>query len=586
VYSHFKSKPSKPVAEDLPSALKTRTTTTSTTNAAKAATISKATRAENLYGSGVIDVLPLPLPSAAPAASSNPHTASSAAALSVCQSAPGKPQILTPSPPPSPLSHGQHGPVSHLESAADHEAFWVYVPPMDVVPRYGREVDVDAGTSTSTLTTTGTGTNTTKVTFMTRHSHSPQHGHSQMVVSPMRRGMKRPSMNVDAGEVVNWDPDPARLDLAPQEDHNDGYDRGDGYGHSHGRSPQGNARPLKKSRCAGGSSSVSGKEREQGRCGHEPTLLAEPRVKGCTSTSTSTSTASAPQARTTLPPARTKYIPNPASPLPVLPSPSTSAQGPLQHLTRLREAHRKIGIGRERDGADGLVSAAVRGGARSGLAPGSRRRAPGLVWSGGQSQLRARARAAVVKNGRIPSVTSVRQRRPEAPLRNTNATDTIPPLPSTSTLTKPVAFTFRVDARLEARKADAHKLHAASEPQPNSQSHHETGAVPLYDSHHGEAWLRLRKENATATVATTAIPFVFSTEQRAKERAKFDAMVRHKEEEMARVREEARRRAEEEEEKEIREIRRRAVPKANEVPEWYAGMPKRKRVGCEGDHEG
>lgn len=598
MHSHSKSKPSKSVAEDLSSsASKARTTTASTTNTAKTATISKATRVENLYGSDVIDVLPLPLPSA-----------SSAVALSVCQSAPVQPQILAPSPPPSPLSHG---PISHLDGAPEHEAFRVHVPPGNVVPRYDRvDVDVDvadAGTSISTLTamgtTTGTGTNRTKVTFVTRRSRSPQHDHSQVVVSPMRRGMKRPSMNVDAGEVVDWNPDPVRVDLAPQEDHGcdyDRYDGDDGYGHSHGRSPQGNARPLKKSRCAGGSSFASGREREQGRCGHGPM----PRVKG--RTSTSTSTASAPPGRTTLPPARTKYIPNPASLLPVLPSPSTSAQGPgiLQHLTHLREAHRKIGIGRERDGADGLVSAAVRGGERGRLSgsSGSRRRTRGLVRTEGQfqsqSQLRAHARAAV-KGGRTSSVTvradegenGVMQRRPEGPLRNTSTTNTMPTLPSSSsssmsTLTKPVAFTFRVDARLEARKADAHKLHAASVPQPNSQSHRETRPVPLFNSHHGETSLSLRKEDAMTTSTTTAIPFIFSTEQRAKERAKFDAMMRHKEEEMARVREEARRRAEEEEEMEIREIRRRAVPKANEIPEWYAGMPKRKRVGFEGDHEG
>ena len=251
VHSHSKSKPSKSVAEDLSSsASKARTTTASTTNTAKTATISKATRVENLYGSDVIDVLPLPLPSA-----------SSAVALSVCQSAPVQPQILAPSPPPSPLSHG---PISHLDGAPEHEAFRVHVPPGNVVPRYDRvDVDVDvadAGTSTSTLTamgtTTGTGTNRTKVTFVTRRSRSPQYDHNQVVVSPMRRGMKRPSMNVDAGEVVDWNPDPVRVDLAPQEDHGcdyDRYDGDDGYGHSHGRSPQGNARPLKKSRCAGGS---------------------------------------------------------------------------------------------------------------------------------------------------------------------------------------------------------------------------------------------------------------------------------------------------------------------------------------------
>jgi uncharacterized protein involved in exopolysaccharide biosynthesis len=68
-----------------------------------------------------------------------------------------------------------------------------------------------------------------------------------------------------------------------------------------------------------------------------------------------------------------------------------------------------------------------------------------------------------------------------------------------------------------------------------------------------------------------------STELRAQEREKFEEGRRTREAEAARVLEERRRAQVEEEEKEVRELRRRAVPKANEVPEWYAHAPRRAR---------
>lgn len=70
--------------------------------------------------------------------------------------------------------------------------------------------------------------------------------------------------------------------------------------------------------------------------------------------------------------------------------------------------------------------------------------------------------------------------------------------------------------------------------------------------------------------------FKFSTEQRAKEREVFDKSVRVKQEEKERRLEEERAARAVEEECEMKEMRRRAVPKANCVPEWYAAMPKRK----------
>ena len=51
-----------------------------------------------------------------------------------------------------------------------------------------------------------------------------------------------------------------------------------------------------------------------------------------------------------------------------------------------------------------------------------------------------------------------------------------------------------------------------------------------------------------------------------------------REREAERAADEARRQRELEEEAEIRELRRRAVPKANEVPEWYAFAPKKAKA--------
>ncbi|KAF8838695.1 hypothetical protein BDN67DRAFT_991188 [Paxillus ammoniavirescens] len=138
-------------------------------------------------------------------------------------------------------------------------------------------------------------------------------------------------------------------------------------------------------------------------------------------------------------------------------------------------------------------------------------------------------------------------------------------------LTKPVAFTFRVDARLEARRTE--RLMASEQGMYRSHPCH---VVPdsraLHESH--QSTLPCRKENIVPSAPVES--FFFYTEQRAKERERFDDMVRRKEEEMQRVREEQRRLAAEEEERAIKELRRRAIPKANEVPEWYADMPKRK----------
>jgi hypothetical protein len=74
---------------------------------------------------------------------------------------------------------------------------------------------------------------------------------------------------------------------------------------------------------------------------------------------------------------------------------------------------------------------------------------------------------------------------------------------------------------------------------------------------------------------TVPVPIAFSTDARAKERERFDEKVREKERELEVAREIQRREREEEEAREVRELRRRAIPTAHEVPEWYKEAPRR-----------
>lgn len=87
-----------------------------------------------------------------------------------------------------------------------------------------------------------------------------------------------------------------------------------------------------------------------------------------------------------------------------------------------------------------------------------------------------------------------------------------------------------------------------------------------------KASVAFRKEHIAPTIPVTPD---LNTKYRAKEREKFDELMRSKEEEMEHVREEKRKQQEVEDEKEMREIRKRAIPKAHDVPDWYASAPKR-----------
>lgn len=151
--------------------------------------------------------------------------------------------------------------------------------------------------------------------------------------------------------------------------------------------------------------------------------------------------------------------------------------------------------------------------------------------------------------------------------------------------TRPTPFTFHSDARLEARwskldNEDSKKLSSSSQKErtqqlDNDKQHRQGVSIPDFRTIHAaqEAEFALRKENICPTVP---LPMRFETDFRVKERQKFDERVREKEREREVEREQRRREREEQEEKEVRELRKRAVPKAHEVPEWYKEAPRRR----------
>ncbi|KAF6761327.1 hypothetical protein DFP72DRAFT_1062329 [Ephemerocybe angulata] len=109
---------------------------------------------------------------------------------------------------------------------------------------------------------------------------------------------------------------------------------------------------------------------------------------------------------------------------------------------------------------------------------------------------------------------------------------------------------------------------AAAHPMPDFKALHASHEADL--TRRKEKLLRQSKANAVIPVSPR-----FETKNRLKERHKFDDMVKEKELRLQEEREAQRRVQAEEEERLVRELRRKAIPKAHEVPEWYKDAPKR-----------
>jgi len=122
------------------------------------------------------------------------------------------------------------------------------------------------------------------------------------------------------------------------------------------------------------------------------------------------------------------------------------------------------------------------------------------------------------------------------------------------------------------RKAESDEKMSTSEAEkPKSRN----APIPDFKSLHAaelQTSMTFRKDHIAPTMPVTP---ELSTKFRAKERERFDKVMRQKEEEMRRIKEAREKARQEEEDREIKELRKKAVPKAHEVPEWYADAPKR-----------
>ncbi|KAF8514276.1 hypothetical protein JB92DRAFT_3115728 [Gautieria morchelliformis] len=134
--------------------------------------------------------------------------------------------------------------------------------------------------------------------------------------------------------------------------------------------------------------------------------------------------------------------------------------------------------------------------------------------------------------------------------------------------TIPAAFTFHSDARAAQRNAE---LEAKRQ---TWRSHTMPQALPMPDF----AALHAAQEEAMRSrqvvpVTRSEAP-ALTTMVRAKEREKFEAERRERERAVEQQREMRERERAEQEERAYREARKRTVPKAHEVPEWYKDLRK------------
>ncbi|KAL1748867.1 hypothetical protein HDZ31DRAFT_60037 [Schizophyllum fasciatum] len=111
-----------------------------------------------------------------------------------------------------------------------------------------------------------------------------------------------------------------------------------------------------------------------------------------------------------------------------------------------------------------------------------------------------------------------------------------------------------------------------------SSTSSESGSSKALHASEGSTHARSLSRSALNVSVTEPKPFQFHTDVRLREREAFDAKVkerlRREEEEEA----ERRRQAEMEAEQEVKQLRKRMVPRAHDVPEWYRSAPKKKRL--------
>lgn len=126
----------------------------------------------------------------------------------------------------------------------------------------------------------------------------------------------------------------------------------------------------------------------------------------------------------------------------------------------------------------------------------------------------------------------------------------------------------------EIPQASESRSIARSQGDSQSRKHKFYHPAPNFKAIHAalDASVAQRKENIQPTVP---LAMRWETESRMQERKKFDERVREKEQEKEKENEERKRHREAEQEREVKELRKKMVVKAHEVPEWYNTRPKK-----------
>ncbi|KAJ3994456.1 hypothetical protein F5050DRAFT_1809569 [Lentinula boryana] len=140
--------------------------------------------------------------------------------------------------------------------------------------------------------------------------------------------------------------------------------------------------------------------------------------------------------------------------------------------------------------------------------------------------------------------------------------------------TRSDGFKFQSDMRIEARKTDSIVRNHEEKPR-KKQKLHTAYTVPNFEASRSaqDVLLTSLKDHIRPVFP---LPVEMHTDARARERSKFDELVREKELQASRAMEEKKRQQAEEEKREIKEQRKKAIPKAHPVPEWYKDAPRRK----------
>ncbi|KAJ7264495.1 hypothetical protein B0H12DRAFT_1101977 [Mycena haematopus] len=232
-------------------------------------------------------------------------------------------------------------------------------------------------------------------------------------------------------------------------------------------------------------------------------------------------------------------------------------------------------------GAPRIPSAAPRSGVRSERGRDGARIVSAPLQA--RKQLVRKVQAASTKSTNAPQRAASTSTRPQLTAAFTKAAPKIDKLAATSTIGSsslprnagarkanvPVELNFQaIGARREAEQP------ADPDSGETQQSRPKPYTIPDFKAMHATlaAQDALRRSQLAPTVPVT---IAFSTDIRAKERELFDEKFREKERELEAAREVQRREREQEEAKELKDLRKRAIPKAHEVPGWYKEAPKR-----------